>query len=320
MDPNLDNKEQNAMLRLHAEQMQDLERDLRKEKENQDLQLKMKQKNRDRRDKKAMKEVNKREQDKTDEIAAAQELLHDLSSRKEQLEINGIKTKELKYERENEFQTKMNDLEAERAKTLTDMRNEYLERIRNSKDPREKEMLLEEMGQRMAQVEAARADELKKQEQMLKKMLKGRQKKTIRTEIKEIDKQMEAIEQNIERIRQDVDEDKAKAYADEGMAGLLVDEIKTKKDKLFDKLPANLLGFNNQLSDLEKDDIKIQNARLAMEKEKEMRSAETQIDERIDQEALYKLQELEKEQARFRMELRNATDPMEQKRLISELE
>lgn len=57
-----------------------------------------------------------------------------------------------------------------------------------------------------------------------------------------------------------------------------------------------------------------------MEKEKEIRSAEVEIDERIDKEALYKLQELEKEQARFRKELADCTDPEEQKRLLSELE
>lgn len=102
--------------------------------------------------------------------------------------------------------------------------------------------------------------------------------------------------------------------------GLLDPYIKDRKDKLFEKLAQNFTGFNNQLNDQEKDDIRIQEARLQMEKEKEIRSAEVEIDERIDKEALYKLQELEKEQARFRKELADCTDPEEQKRLLSELE
>ena len=57
-----------------------------------------------------------------------------------------------------------------------------------------------------------------------------------------------------------------------------------------------------------------------MEKDKEMRSAEADIDEKIDQEALYKLTELEKEQERFRKELKMTSDPSEQKRILAELE
>jgi hypothetical protein len=44
----------------------------------------------------------------------------------------------------------MQELDNERGKQLADMRAEYLDRIRNSKDPVEKEKLLEEMGRRMA--------------------------------------------------------------------------------------------------------------------------------------------------------------------------
>lgn len=191
VDPNLSKAEQEAMIRLHAEQMKELERDMRKEKEQQDQLLKKKMKDRQRKDKKTIKEVNTLEKDKTDEIASAQELINDLQSRKATLEANGIKTKTLKHERENEFQTKMKELEEERQRTLADMRNEYLERIRKSKDPLEKEKLLEEMGKRMNQVEESRKEEQQRQEATLKKMLKERQKKEIRKEIREIEKQVE---------------------------------------------------------------------------------------------------------------------------------
>lgn len=128
------------------------------------------------------------------------------------------------------------------------------------------------------------------------------------------------MDQNIEKLRQDVDEDKAKAYADEGAAGLIDPHIAEKKEKLFDKLGSHFTGLTHELTDLEKEDIKIQKARLQMEKEKELRSAEADIDEQIDKEAMYKLNALEQEQARFREQLKFAKDPMEQKRLLNELE
>jgi hypothetical protein len=42
---------------------------------------------------------------------------------------------------------------------------------------------------------------------------------------------------------------------------LIDNDIKTRKDKLFDKVAINA-GFMNQLNDQEKDDIRIQQARL----------------------------------------------------------
>ena len=193
----------------------------------------------------------------------------------------------------------MKELDDERDKQIADMRKEYMEKIKGTKDTREKERLLEEMGKRMNQIEQQRTDERARQEATLKKMLKDRQKKQIKKEVKDIEKQIDAIETDIDKIRQEVDEDKAKAYADEGASGLIDNDIKTRKDKLFDKVAINA-GFMNQLNDQEKDDIRIQQARLQMEKDKELRSAEATIDERINQEALEKLNLLEDEQIKKR--------------------
>lgn len=60
-----------------------------------------------------------------------------------------------------------------------------------------------------------------------------------------LEKQIEDMEQNIDKIRQDVDEDKAKAYADEGAAGLVDPHISDKKDKLLDKMSSHFNGFAN---------------------------------------------------------------------------
>lgn len=100
-----------------------------------------------------------REKDKTDVILASQEQINELQLKKDQLEDNGIKTKALKHERENEFQTKMKELDDERDKQIAEMRKEYMEKIKGTKDKYEKERLLEEMGKRMSQIEQQRTDE-----------------------------------------------------------------------------------------------------------------------------------------------------------------
>ena len=47
----------------------------------------------------------------------------------------------------------MKELDDERDKQIADMRKEYLEKIKGTKDTREKERLLEEMGKRMNSIE-----------------------------------------------------------------------------------------------------------------------------------------------------------------------
>ena len=72
-----------------------------------------------------------------------------------------------------------------------------------------------------------------------------------------MDKQIDALEGDIEKLKQNVDEDKAKAYADEGAAGLIDNDVKERKDKLFEKIGSNFKGFMNQLNEEEKEDIAI---------------------------------------------------------------
>lgn len=94
----------------------------------------------------------------------------------------------------------MKEFDVERDKQTKDMREDYLDRIRNTKDGREKERLLEEMGRRMKQVEDLRIEERLRQEASLKKMLKDRQKKNVKKQLKEIDNQIEFIEKDIDKI------------------------------------------------------------------------------------------------------------------------
>jgi len=63
-----------------------------------------------------------------------------------------------------------------------------LARIANARTAAEKERLLEEMGRRLKTVEDQLADEKKRQESHLKKMLAQRQKKDLKTEVKTMNK------------------------------------------------------------------------------------------------------------------------------------
>ena len=94
----------------------------------------------------------------------------------------------------------MKEFDVERDKQTKDMREDYLDRIRNTKDGREKERLLEEMGRRMKQVEDLRIEERLRQEASLKKMLKDRQKKNVKKQLKAIDNQIEFIEKKTDKI------------------------------------------------------------------------------------------------------------------------
>lgn len=53
----------------------------------------------------------------------------------------------------------MKELDDERDKQIAEMRKEYMEKIKGTKDKYEKERLLEEMGKRMSQIEQQRTDE-----------------------------------------------------------------------------------------------------------------------------------------------------------------
>lgn len=68
LDPHLTDAEKRTMMAGFETTLQDLERNLRKEKENQDMMLKKKQQNRAKKAKKNLKEVEGLSKEKTDKI------------------------------------------------------------------------------------------------------------------------------------------------------------------------------------------------------------------------------------------------------------
>lgn len=114
-------------------------------------------------------------------------------------------------------------------------------------------------------------------------MLKARQKKNIKTQVKVINKEIDELEDQVEKLKQNMDSDKAQIYAEKGSAsGLLDQDINIKKQKLANSLDDKFHGFQNELTQVEKDDIEIHKTQLQLEKEKELNAMEPEIDEEVN--------------------------------------
>jgi len=97
-------------------------------------------------------------------ITEIQDKIDQLIVEKDKTEERGVNTKTLKGERDEEYKERLAKLDAEQAEKITILRTDYLEKIKNSKNPAEKDKLLEEMGRRLKSVEANLIDEKKRQE------------------------------------------------------------------------------------------------------------------------------------------------------------
>ena len=103
-------------------------------------------------------------QDKQHVITEVQERIDNLIAQKEKIEERGVNTKALKAERDEEFKTRMETLDKEQNEKVKNMREEFLKRIKEAKNPAEKDRILEEMGKRLKGVQESLAEEKKRQE------------------------------------------------------------------------------------------------------------------------------------------------------------
>lgn len=65
------------------------------------------------------------------------------------------------------------------------------------------------MGRRLKSVEDSLAEEKKRSEAQLQKMLRARQKKKLAQKVKDLNKEENKLEEEIDGIKQDIDADKA---------------------------------------------------------------------------------------------------------------
>lgn len=182
-------------------------------------------------------------------IAEIQDRIDHLVVDKEKIKDKGVNTKALKQERDEEFNTRMESLDKEQEQKVKSLRDDYLKRIKEASSPAEKDKLLEEMGKRLKSVEANLAEEKKRQEAQLLKMLKARQKKNLKTVEKTMDKDIDELEDQIDKLKTNMDADKAQIYAEKGnVTGQLDHEVTAKKNKIANSLEDKFKGFDNNLT------------------------------------------------------------------------
>ena len=107
-------------------------------------------------------------------ITEIQDQIDKIIVKKEEIEEKGVNTKSMKAEREEEYKTKLEEIDRENQEKIAAMREDYLKKIKAAKNPHEKDKLLEEMGKRLKRVEDDLTDDKKRQEANLMKMLKAR--------------------------------------------------------------------------------------------------------------------------------------------------
>ena len=229
-----------------------------------------------------------------------------------------MNTKALKAERDEEYKNRMQALEQEQDEKIRNMRQEYLDKIKAAKNPAEKDKLLEEMGKRLKSVEASLRDEKARQEAQLQKMLKARQKKNIKQQVKNMNKEVDELEDQVEKLKQNMEADKAQMYAENGgVAGLIDHDSTIKKQKIATSIDNKFNGFDNELTQVEKDDIEIHKTQLQMDKEKELNSAEGEIDNEVNKSN--KSRELEEQKEALRKKIDGHDDPSEKEKLMAQL-
>lgn len=120
-----------------------------------------------------------------------------------------------------------------------------MQRISKSKNPAEKESILEEMGERLRTTEEALEDDKRRQEANLLKLMKARQRKNIKQTVKKIDKETEDLHQQIDKLKVKVDKHKADVYAESGIknqAGLVEEDVAKKATKVIAEVTQNNEG------------------------------------------------------------------------------
>lgn len=173
----------------------------------------------------------------------------------------------------------MTEIDKESDSRLSQMREDYMNRIKATSDSSEKEKILQEMGQRIKATEENLAEDRKRQEANLMKLLRARQKKNLKSKVKEIDKQAELLYLQVDVIKTKISEHKANVYAEQGTGstapGLVDQEIAMKRDRIIGlTTQTQEMNFNNELTREEQGDIDIQKAQLDMLKDQELKAIE----------------------------------------------
>jgi len=135
-----------------------------------------------------------------------------------------------------------------------------------------------------------------------------------------MNKEVDELEEQVEKLKQNMESDKAQMYAQNGgAAGLIDQETTIKKQKIANSIDNKFAGFQNELTQVEKDDIEIHKTQLQMQKEKELNSAEGEIDTEVNKSNKSRNLEEQKEALRKKLDADGDVDPSEKNRMMAEL-
>lgn len=133
------------------------------------------------------------------------------------------------------------------------------------------------------------------------KLLKARQRKNLKQTVKKIDKEKEELYEQIDKLKVQVDKHKADVYAEQGVKnqqGLVEDDVQKKVQKVVEVATTDMgeqVNFNGDLNEQEQDDLAIERAQLEMNKLKELKAIDVQVEEELDSQVKRRHQDREDE-------------------------
>lgn len=319
LDKDMTDAERRQMMDRFDAQTAEMERALRKEQEDQAAMLHAKLAARNKKAQKTVERVDQITKPQQEQMKDLQAKIDDIQSHIEENEKNGINTKIQKKERDAEMKERIQEFDRERDLKLQNVRDDYLQRIKEAKSADEKEMLLEEMGRRLKQMEDQLADERKRQDANLMKLLRARQKKNNKAKERGMRKEIDKIYSDIDDIKKEVESKKAEVYAEEAASGLMDEDLNKRKDRISNAVGTMFTGFQAELSKEEEDDMAIERAQMQLQKEKELKSVEVQVEEELDTQVRAKKQAMDDEKAKLNKLIVGAASDEEKKALMEQL-
>lgn len=310
----------------YDDQMSKMEKDLLAEQEAQAQALKAKLAKRQKLNKHVIDTANQDVAHTMGQIGDLQKQIEDLELEKDDIQETGINSRGMKKEREAEMRARIAEVDKEKDSRLQQMREDYMYRIKKASNAAEKESILEEMGERLKSTEQALEEDKRRQEHNLLKLLKARQRKNLKQHVKKIDKEREDLFDQIDQLKVQVDKHKANVYAEQGIKnqqGLVEDDVAKKVQKVVAEIHTNEEGaqvnFDGELTQQEKDDLEIERAQLEMNKQKELKAIDVQVEEELDTQIKRQKQEREHEKHELQRKLAQTLDEDEKKKLMEQL-
>eukprot|EP00347_Sterkiella_histriomuscorum_P005935 403354701 len=236
---------------------------------------------------------------------------------------NGVNQTQLKEISDKEKAKALSNLERQMEEKLSAVRDEYMERMKNARSSDEKERILDEMHNRLQNIEEQLRKEKAEQERNLDKILKERQARRIKKMAKEQDKMIGEKGKEIQDLQRDIEKEKALIYAENGgkdAEETVNDTIKQKIADILKKVDKKQQAL--ELDQNDKDAMEIFKVQLGLEKEKALNNVERELEEQSDDDR-YKIEQelnlkLQKQRDDYANKIKAATSQEERTKLMKE--